>query len=778
MEVRKKDGRLVPFDRSRIYNAIVKAMSETVKGIDYLLANSIAEAMDYYFSNKINVSTDMIHDAVENALMDSPRKDVAKSYIIYRNTRKKEQNDEPKYRLLSKEFLSKYKHMESPMSELGNFVYYRTYSRYLPDKKRREYWWETVARSVDYNCSLQESTTREEAEELFDNMFHLRQFLAGRTLWSGGTKTAYLHPISQYNCSGIALDNFDAYKDICYLLMLGVGVGFTAEKKHIQKLPKVRGNIKVIHEDYAPFSNRKMRKESTEFNITGDVMEIVVGDSKLGWANAIDLLIKVFYSIDFNYVNFVMINYNSVRPNGEPLRTFGGTASGHEALKTVLEKTTKILLKDNNGYKKLRPIEAMDIANIIAEGIVVGGVRRSAQMAFIDFDDDEMLNAKRDLYTQDTTGKWIANQDILHRMMSNNSVAYYKKPSLEELKKRFETIRYSAEGNFFNMEAAAKRKHNVKVSNPCGEILLDSHQFCNLTTVNMMAFVENGQINYEKLLRAQELSARAGYRIATLELELPKWNEMQARDRLIGTSFTGWQDMVNSTRMSVEEQKELARAMRKTAQDAANKYADSLGLNRPELVTSIKPEGTLSQLPTVSSGLHFSHSPYYIRRVRINASDPLVKVCEELGYPIFPEVGQEMETARTKVIEFPVKAPDGVTKYDVPAIEQLEIYKLFMEEYVDHNASNTISVKNDEWDGVIQWVYDNWDSVIGITFMSLDDSFYSLLPYESITEKEYLKRKSKMKPFVPSLIEKYEDRSVEEDLEGDPSCTSGGCPIR
>jgi ribonucleoside-diphosphate reductase alpha chain/ribonucleoside-triphosphate reductase len=171
MEVRKKDGRLVPFDKSRIYNAIVKAMSETVKGIDYLLANTIAEAMDYYFSNKINVSTDMIHDAVENALMDSPRKDVAKSYIIYRNTRKKEQGDEPKYKLLSKEFLSKYKHMESPMSELGNFVYYRTYSRYLPDKKRREYWWETVARSVDYNCSLQESTTREEAEELFDNMF-------------------------------------------------------------------------------------------------------------------------------------------------------------------------------------------------------------------------------------------------------------------------------------------------------------------------------------------------------------------------------------------------------------------------------------------------------------------------------------------------------------------------------------------------------------------------------------------------------------------------------
>ena len=778
MQVQKRDGRVVDFDQKRIYNAIVKAMVETVGGADYMLASIISQAIEKKFSNKINVTTDEIHDAVENALMDSPRKDAAKSYILYRDARKRQQDDEPKYKLLSKEFLSKYKHLENPMSELGSFVYYRTYSRYLPDKKRREYWWETVARAVDYNCSLQVSTTREEAEELFDNMFNLRQFLAGRTLWSGGTKTAYSNPISQYNCSGIALDNFDAYKDICYLLMLGVGVGFSAERKHVEKLPKVRSNVQIIHQSYEPFQDKKMRKESTEFNITGNVIEIIVGDSKLGWANVIDILIKVFYSIDFDYINFIVINYNSVRPHGEKLKTFGGTASGHEALKTILEKIVKVLLKENKSYKKLRPIEAMDIANIIAEGIVVGGVRRSAEMCFMDSDDDEIMNAKRDLYTQDSTGNWIVNSDILHRMMSNNSVAYYKRPTLDDLKRRFEIIRHSAEGNFYNMEAAAKRKSNIKISNPCGEILLDSHQFCNLTTVNMMAFVEDGKLNLNGLLKAQELSARAGYRIATMELELPKWNEMQARDRLIGTSFTGWFDMVNATNMSKEDQKELAKLMRAAAQNAAYDYADKLGLNRPELVTSVKPEGTLSQLPTVSSGLHFSHSPYYVRRVRINSADPLVKVCEELGYPIFPEVGQEMETARTKVIEFPVKAPVGKTKYDVSAIEQLEIYKMFMENYVDHNASNTISVKDNEWDDVIQWVYNNWDSVIGITFMSLNDSFYSLLPYEAITEEEYNERKSKMKPFVPSLITKYEVQGMEEDLELDPSCSTGACPIR
>lgn len=468
MQVKKRDGRVVDFDQKRIYSAIVKAMSETIKGIDESYAKEISGRVHISLANKFlfMTNTEMIHDEVENMLMASDRKDVAKAYILYREARKNQKDEDAQYKLLSKDFLSKYKHSENPMSELGSFVYYRTYSRYLPEKKRREYWWETVARAVDYNCSLQESTTREEAEELFDNMFNLRQFLAGRTLWSGGTKTAYTNPISQYNCSGIALDSFDAYKDICYLLMLGVGVGFTVEKKHIEKLPKVRGNIQVIHQSYEPFTNKKMRKESTEFNITGDVIEIVVGDSKLGWANAIDLLIKVFYSIDFDYVNFIMVNYNSVRPHGEPLKTFGGTASGHEALKKILEKTTKVLLKDNKGFKKLRPIEAMDIANIVAEGIVVGGVRRSAQMAFIDVNDDEMMNAKRDLYVQDSTGKWIANQDILHRMMSNNSVAYYKKPTLEELRKRFEVIKQSAEGNFYNMEAAAKRKSNIKISNP------------------------------------------------------------------------------------------------------------------------------------------------------------------------------------------------------------------------------------------------------------------------------------------------------------------------
>lgn len=467
MQVVKRDGRVVDFDKTRIKNAITKAMSETIAGVDENLANQIAESVYHDFTSKIKfmINTNEIHDLIEEKLMDSSRKDAAKAYIIYRQQRS-HQRKSSDFKFLDDDFISKYKHLPSPMGQLGEFVFYRTYSRYLPELGRREYWWETCRRAVEYNCSLVPTTTKEEAQKLFDNMFYLKQFLSGRTLWSGGTKTAYTNPISQYNCSGLVIENFDSFKDICYLLMLGVGVGFSVEKKYVVKLPKVRGNIQVIHQAYEPYQNKKLRKESTEFNITGDVMEIIVGDSKLGWSNAIDLLVKVFYSIDFNYINFIMINYNSVRPHGESLKTFGGTASGPDALKTILDKTSKVFLKDNKGLKKLKPIEVMDIANIIAEGIVVGGVRRSAEMCFVDDTDDEALNAKRDLYTQDENGNWLVNTDIIHRMMSNNSVAYYKRPTLEELKKRFEIIKYSAEGNFYNVEAALKRKHNFKISNP------------------------------------------------------------------------------------------------------------------------------------------------------------------------------------------------------------------------------------------------------------------------------------------------------------------------
>ena len=270
--------------------------------------------------------------------------------------------------------------------------------------------------------------------------------------------------------------------------------------------------------------------------------------------------------------------------------------------------------------------------------------------------------------------------------MSNNSIFYRRKPTREQLHWHLKQMRYSGEPGWVNEVAGLKRRPNFCGCNPCGEILLDSHGLCNLTTVNVMAFVKDGKLDEKALLDAQRLSARAGLRMTCRELEMHRWNQVQQRDRLLGCSLTGWQDMVNAVGMTREEQAALLDRLRAAAHIAAEKAATSLGLNAPLLVTTIKPEGTLSLLPTVSSGVHYSHAPYYVRRIRISASDPLCRVCEDLGYPVFPEVGQDPETCRTKVVEFPVKAPAGKVKADVSAIEQLENYKMFMEHYVDHNC--------------------------------------------------------------------------------------------
>ena len=315
------------------------------------------------------------------------------------------------------------------------------------------------------------------------------------------------------------------------------------------------------------------------------------------------------------------------------------------------------------------------------------------------------------------------------------------------------------------------------VAHNCMEIILRNRGMCNLTEVNGMGFVVNGKLNCEEIYEAQRLSARAGYRMACIDFELYKWDIVNKEDMLIGCSLTGWQDMINATSMNVEDEIQLLKKLREIAHNSANELADKLGKNRPKLYTTVKPSGTISQLPTVSSGIHFSHSPYYIRRVRINAHDPLVDVLKELEYPVLPEVGQTWEKCDTVVVEFPVKSPEGKTKYDVSAIEQLEIYKKFMKHYCDHNVSINVHVRNNEWDKVEDWVWDNWNEVIAVSFLSLDDNFYQLMPYEEINKEEYDKRVSMMSPFIASLINKYEKVEVELDI-GNDECSSGSCPIR
>jgi len=783
IQVIKRNGKSVKFDSAKITNAINKAMAETKIGIDEELKIKITTEIEEKIKSEIEpIHVEEIQDIVEMLLMSSDRKDVAKRYIIYRNERAKirsiqKSSDE---KLLTDEFISKYKHEISPLNQLGNFVYYRTYSRWLPEEGRREYWWETVRRAVEYNCSLV-PTRREEAERLFDNVYNLRQFLSGRTFWVGGTSVAQNYPMSNYNCSFVVIDSFLAFRDLFYLLMIGSGVGARVLKDDVKNLPKIRTDYEIIHKDYSPIPSTS-REDNTSLQFSyNNTVKITVGDSKEGWIQSLDFFFKLLYSNEYRNIKTIIVDYDHVRPKGAKLKSFGGTASGHSSLKNMFYKIDKVIKNNEkvngSGKVKLRPIDCLDIANIIGENVVVGGVRRTAEMILIDADDKECVEAKSSLYKQ-IDGQWIVDDKIIHRQMSNNSIYYTQRPTRERLHWQVQQMRYSGEPGWVNSEAAAKRRPNMNGVNPCGEILLDSQGLCNLTTINVLAFVqEDGTLDLEGIIRAQRLSVRAGYRMTCVELELSHWDQVQQRDKLVGCSITGWQDLVNAMSMTTEEQAKLLKILRKAARDEVDLYAKEIGQEPPLLVTTVKPEGTLSQLPTVSSGVHYSHSPYYIRRIRISSHDPLVKVCEDLEYPVYPEVGQEWDTCSTKVVEFPVKAPIGKTKYDISAIEQLENYKLFMENYVDHNCSITIHVRNHEWEEVEEWIWNNWDDVVALSFLALEDNFYKLLPYEAIDEDEYNKRISKMKPFIPSLISKYEKQEVDLDI-GDDGCESGICPIR
>jgi len=776
-KVIKRNGLEVKFDKNKIISAIDRAIFE-VNEVDINIPKNIANKIESIVNTK-TLKVDDIQRLIEDELklIDN---DLYTRYSEYRIRKDKERKIkakmQPKQRLLSDEFISKYKHIKNPMTPLGEFTYYRTYSRWIPELNRREYWWETVQRVVEYNCSLL-PTSVSEAEKLYDNIFNLRQFPSGRSLWIAGTKSAEDFPLSNFNCSFVVIDSFKKYKELFHALLVGAGVGFRVLNDDVSKLPPIRNDIELIHKQYKPV-NKKSRNEYTSLKFKGNKVEIVVGDSKCGWYNALDYLFELLTNKDYKYIKTIIFNYNHVRAYGERLKTFGGFSSGHTSLKIMIEKIYNIINnRVNNDEIQLKSIDCMDIANIIAENVVVGGVRRSAEICLFGADDKEILTAKNNLYVQNGD-KWETNQDIIHRKMSNNSIVYYQKPSREMLHWQIEQMRYSGEPAFINMEQALKRNPNAKGVNPCTEIILDDRQSCNLTVVNMMAFVdENGNIDYEGLFEAQKLSARMAYRMTSVDIEMHDWKLTQHRDRLLGCDLTGQQDFINSTNINQKTFNELTNKLKVVARISADDIADENGLNKSLLVTAGKPNGTLALLPTVSAGCHFSHSPYYVRRIRISANDPLCKVIEELGYPILPENGEEWDTCKTKVVEFPVKSPEGKTKYDVSAIEQLEYYKMLMNEYVEMNQSITVHVRNNEWEDVEQWMWDNWDCVVGISFLSLDDNFYPLLPYEAITKEEYENRLANMKPFNPNLISKYEKVEFEAEGVEDAEC-SGGCGVR
>lgn len=715
--------------------------------------------------------------------------------------------------LLSKSFLNKFEDNPQWPSLLGQFVYLRTYSRYLPNKRRRETWKETVTRVVEYSMSLDTITNRlqqeTEARELFEAMYNLSVFPAGRTLWTGGTEAAKKYPLSNFNCSFMIVDDVQAFLDAFYLMMLGTGVGFRVLPKDVVKFPVLITGVTIEHKEYT--AKRKAdREELSKYAIDNDEMYLSVGDSKEGWVWGLQALFEAF----FNGYKKIVVDYDSVRPAGEQLKTFGGRASGHEALRDMYEKIVKVL---NEGNDRLSTIQAMDVMNLIGEAVVVGGVRRSSEITLFDINDTTVLDAKVDLWSDP------AKEDKRFRSMSNNSVYFTEKPTKEQLTQLFSRILNNGEPGFINAEAAAKRRPWYAGTNPCAEILLADNGVCNLSEINVRNFVKfdqyGGFLDLDALELAVTQATRLGVRMATLELELPHWDKVQQRDRLTGVSLTGYveafdalgvstteeesspirtiyKDRAGRSRLAFHTLRSVLEILNLVANESADAYASILRIPTPLLVTTVKPSGTIAQLPTVSSGAHASYAPLYVRRVRISSKDPLAQAMRESGYPIFPEATSCMpevfaamndadkeatlKNALTWVVEFPIKTSAKKTSATESAVDQLNRYFILQKYWTDHNTSITVTFSPEEVDAIIELLLDKWQDYIGVSFLPKFTTAYPLMPYEAIDEIEYLRRTEEVAGVtgnsIIELLEKHENVEVDDDLGTD--CEGGACPIR
>lgn len=680
--------------------------------------------------------------------------------------------------LLREEFLKSYPDFPPHMENLAKLVYYRTYSRWLPEEGRRETWKETCARAVEYNCSLA-PTSAYEAQRLFDNMFNLKQFISGRSLWIGGSEASKKTKLANFNCSFVVIDSIKSLCDLFYLLMVGTGVGVRILPSDVNELPRFRQNV-ILHHQYNKHSTKQKGRENTYVETDGDMCIIHIGDSKEGWVDALKAYLLCL--VELEAPSHIMLDYTEIRVKGATLSKFGGTASGYESIMDMFTKIHEVIQRGKYSslpvHGKLRPIHCLDICNLIGQNVVVGGVRRTAEIAIIDPHDEECVHAKDNI-----------QPGMEHRYMSNNSIFQEEKPSREKIHELFNSIRNSGEPGIINVAEAKRRRADFAGVNPCGEVILPPNAVCNLTTVNMVAFAdEQGSVDWDGLEEAFVLSARAGYRMTCVDLELEGWNVAHHRDRLTGCSMTGWQDFIakmsNSTFVRAGGKAGILKWLRNIIHEAGEDIASELKTPVPLLMTALKPEGSLSLVANgVSPGVHWQHSPYFIRRIRVNAHDPLALTAKELGWQIHPEVGQDMKTATTLVIDFPVHSPSEVTKADIPAVEQLKEYILFQKFYTDMNTSNTITVKPDEWEEVEDFVYNHWDDMLGVTFLELNSTYYPLMPYEECTKEEYEELKSKMKPFDPDLLNAMElsTRNMGKEfeiLDDRAECSQGVCPIR
>ena len=753
-KIRKRDGSFVPFDFIKIAGAIAKAMIAANEGSPEeaeMVAHKVAgDLLRVARKHKDFVPTvEGTQDEVERQLILSDYVETAKSYIIYRANRSKVRYEDkieiPEHvKKLSAESKKYFKN-----NALGEFVFTRTYSRWVKEEGRRETWIETVDRYLDFmKENLGKKLSPKDYAELREGILNQEVMPSMRLMQFAGDAARRCNVVA-YNCSYLAPSKLPDFAEAMYLSMSGTGVGFSVESEQVQKLPQIMRQ------------NGEKKKEG-----------YVVVDSKEGWCDALTLGLKTWFSgkdIDFDF--------SELRPAGARLKTMGGKSSGPDPLRQLLAfSRDKILSRQG---KRLRNIDVHDMMCKIAEVVVAGGVRRSAMISLSDLDDEQMRDAKK--------GQFYNTNP--QRMMANNSAIYLEKPKSTEFMDEWLALMKSGSGErgIFNRGSLKYQLPERRLdylhkklkstngdlgplgTNPCGEVILQSKQFCNLSEV-----IARANDTEETLIRKARLATILGTYQSSLTnfgYISKEWKKNVEEERLLGVSITGQWDS------KAVRDGAVLRKMRDVVLKTNKQYSKKFGINESTAVTSVKPSGTVSQTFDTSSGMHTRYSPYYIRRIRIASTDSLFKLLKDQGVPYYPEVGQSPKTATTFVLEFPVKAPkNAVTTNDLTALDQLEHWKNVKINYTEHNPSITISVGENEWIEVANWVYENWKIVGGLSFLPRFDHVYQLAPYEAITKEQYEELMKRVKDIDYSKLLIYEQKD-ETDVKKELACAGGTCEL-
>ena len=629
-----------------------------------------------------------------------------------------------------------------------NFIALSRYAKWVETEGRRETWGETVDRyfnfmtnhlKVNHNYIPNEKLVAELKEFVFER----NVMPSMRSVMTSGAALERDN-VAGYNCAFLPVDSPRSFDETMYVLMCGTGVGFSVEYKYINKLPSVP---------------EKLEKSDTV---------IVVEDSKQGWAKAYRELLALLWT-----GHIPAIDVSKVRPSGARLKTMGGRSSGPQPLVNLFDFT--IAKFKNATGRNLKPIECHDIMCKIGEVVVVGGVRRSAMISLSNINDIEMAQAK--------SGNWWEQSP--QRALSNNSVAYSRKPEMEQFIAEWKSLYDSKSGErgIYNVAAAqaqaakfGRRDPDIHYgTNPCSEIILRPYQFCNLSEVVLR---END--TKKDIQRKVELATILGTWQSTLTdfKYLRKiWKDNTEEERLLGVSLTGqFGHKFMSGKEDLISLEAFLMTLREKAREVNREESGKIGIPESAAITCVKPSGTVSQLVGVSSGMHPWHSPYYIRTVRGSKGDPISTFLKEVGIPVEDDV---MKPNDTYVFSFPVKAPEGaIVRNDLTAIDHLNIWLVYQRAWCEHKPSITVSVKEDEWMEVGAWVYKNFDEVSGISFLPHSEHSYKQAPYQEVSKEEYESLVSKM----PKNI-RWEDLSFYETEDGtSPSATlacssDGNCEL-